>query len=224
MIKAVIFDLFETLVTEWGHEKYTKRNMCKDLNIDFDSFNLYWRKNEYNRYNGKIDFQDSIRYVCNKCGIMADDLLLNHMLNKRMRTKAECFRLVQPGVVDMMDTLRQSGIKLSLLSNCSSEEVTVIRQSILFPYFDEVILSYEAGVSKPDKKIYQIALGKLNLAPDECLYVGDGGNNELEGAANAGIPAVQAKWYTNCYPNPRESKKEFMIAEQPADIIKLLGL
>lgn len=28
---AVIFDLFETLITEWGHKKYTKREMCSDL-------------------------------------------------------------------------------------------------------------------------------------------------------------------------------------------------
>ena len=33
MIKAVIFDLFETLITEWGHEKYTKRKIIGALGI-----------------------------------------------------------------------------------------------------------------------------------------------------------------------------------------------
>ena len=36
--KAVIFDLFETLITEWGHKKYTKNELCADLNIDRDNF------------------------------------------------------------------------------------------------------------------------------------------------------------------------------------------
>lgn len=33
MYKAVIFDLFETLITEWGHRKYTKNELCADLGI-----------------------------------------------------------------------------------------------------------------------------------------------------------------------------------------------
>ena len=41
--KAVVFDLFETLVTEWGHEKYTKRLMCKDLGVDIDSFSAIFQ-------------------------------------------------------------------------------------------------------------------------------------------------------------------------------------
>ena len=42
--KAVIFDLFETLITEWGHEKYTKRKMCADLGVDKDCFDPFWNE------------------------------------------------------------------------------------------------------------------------------------------------------------------------------------
>ena len=38
--KAVIFDLFETLITEWGHEKYTKRKMCEDLGVEKERFDV----------------------------------------------------------------------------------------------------------------------------------------------------------------------------------------
>ena len=32
--QAVIFDLFETLITEWGHKKYTKTEMCSELGVE----------------------------------------------------------------------------------------------------------------------------------------------------------------------------------------------
>lgn len=52
--KAVIFDLFETLITEWGHKKYTKNEMCSDLGIEREQFDRYWDEKEQDRYIGKI--------------------------------------------------------------------------------------------------------------------------------------------------------------------------
>lgn len=40
--QAVIFDLFETLITEWGHKRYTKSEMSSDLGIAGDKFDPYW--------------------------------------------------------------------------------------------------------------------------------------------------------------------------------------
>ena len=47
--KAVIFDLFETLITEWGHKKYTKKEMCADLGIDRSHFDFFWEEKEQER-------------------------------------------------------------------------------------------------------------------------------------------------------------------------------
>ena len=44
--KAVAFDFFETLTTEWGHKKYTKNEMCSDLGIEREIFDLYWNEKE----------------------------------------------------------------------------------------------------------------------------------------------------------------------------------
>lgn len=64
---------------------------------------------------------------------------------------------------------------MAIVSNCSSEEVTVIKQSRIYGYFDQVILSYEAKVAKPDIRIYKAAADLLDVVPEECLFVGDGG-------------------------------------------------
>lgn len=70
--KAVVFDLFETLITEWGHKKYTKNEMCADLDVERAEFDVFWDEKEQDRYIGSMSFEDSILYVCEKCGKNVD--------------------------------------------------------------------------------------------------------------------------------------------------------
>lgn len=223
MIKAVIFDLFETLITEWGHEKYTKRKISEDLHMDHDLFSLYWEENAYGRYLGKVSFEESVQYVCQKCGIPLLPEQLAYVVSKRMSTKAACFDCIDPDVIALLKDLKARGLRLAMLSNCSSEEVTAIRQSRLCTYFDTLILSYEVGLSKPDPLIYGKVLAELHLTAEECLYVGDGGSNELQGARAIGMEAVQAKWYTNNHPDPRDSMEGFKAAERPPELMRFIN-
>ena len=56
--------------------------------------------------------------------------------------------------------------------------------------FDNIIFSYEVGYVKPQKEIYNIALNKMDVNPENCIFVGDGGSNELKGAKELGIRTV----------------------------------
>lgn len=221
-MKAVVFDLFETLVTEWGHKKYTKNEMCSDLGIEREIFDRYWEEKEPERYLGTIDFTDSIRYVYEKCGKQIDRLTLTGILKKRIKTKSKCFRYVLPDVFELLRSLKDRGLQIALLSNCSAEEVEGLRQSELYPYFDKVILSYEVHMQKPDRCIYEKAADLLGVALEECLFVGDGGSNELEGAKGAGMQAVQAKWYTNRFPVKRGTIAGFPAAEEPLNLLQYI--
>lgn len=218
--KAVIFDLFETLITEWGHKKYTKNEMCSDLGIEREKFDIYWNEKEKGRYSGEISFTDSILYVCEKCSKQIDDMTLSGIIDKRIRTKSLCFEYVDPDVYQLLDHLKMIGMRLAIISNCSSEEVKVIRQSNLYKYFDQVVLSYEVKMQKPDICIYKKGADLLGVAANECIFIGDGGSNELEGAKMAGMKAIQAKWYTNQLPYKRDSIDGFLTAEEPLDILQ----
>ena len=57
-----------------------------------------------------------------------------------------------------------------------------------------VVISEEAGVSKPRPEIFMMAIEPLGIAPSETLMVGDGINSDIQGANNAGIDA--------CWLNP----------------------
>lgn len=97
----------------------------------------------------------------------------------------------------MLQKLKGSGYFIGLISNCSSEEVTVFKESSLYPFFDVVILSYEVGMMKPESSIYLECLHRLNCSANECLFVGDGGSDELNGANKVGMKSIQALWYKN---------------------------
>lgn len=57
-------------------------------------------------------------------------------------------------------------------------------------YFDSVIFSCNAGYAKPDRKIYEISLEELNETPENSVFIGDGGSDELKGAKSLGITTV----------------------------------
>ena len=220
--KAVIFDLFETLITEWGHKKYTKREMCSDLGVEKEIFDTYWEEKEEERYLGNIDFRDSLLYVCEKTGKQVEESTLSEILDKRIETKSQCFEFVDPDVYRLLEELKSAGFRLAIVSNCSMEDVKVIRQSRIYEYFDQIVLSYEVNLQKPDVRIYQKAAGLLGVAAEECVFVGDGGSKELEGAKAAGMKAIRAKWYTNQHPYKRESMAGVLTAEEPLEVVGLI--
>ena len=100
----------------------------------------------------------------------------------------------------------------------------MIRASVLWPYFDAPVLSCEAGVMKPDPAIFRLSLDALDVCPAECLYVGDGGSDELTAAHALGMRAIQATWYMDGDPaQPVGRLAEFPQAASPMDVIAQLA-
>ena len=86
--------------------------------------------------------------------------------------------------------LKLKDIKLGLISNADCIDCKYWNQSPLFRYFNDSIFSCNVGLLKPDRQIYNLAMQRLDVSPDQCLYVGDGGSNELYGAKSAGMGTV----------------------------------
>ncbi len=60
-------------------------------------------------------------------------------------------------------------------------------------YINFLVTSEEAGVEKPDAKIFEIALNKLNLKANEVIMIGDNPNKDIEGAEKIGIKSYLIK-------------------------------
>ena len=94
---------------------------------------------------------------------------------------------IHPHVLQTIKELKQQGKVLGLISNADQIEVSSWSETEASTYFDSAIFSCNVGYIKPEKQIYLHSLAQLNLSPSQCLFVGDGGNDELVGAKNAGM-------------------------------------
>ena len=213
MIRAVIFDMFETLITHYKCPLYFGAQMAADAGIPEKNFQTLWRPTESDRSIGKIRTEEVIEMILKENGCYTDELL-EKIVQKRISTKEECFKHLHPEIIPILTKLKEKGIMTGLISNCFSEEAEVIRRSVLFPYFDKVCLSYEEGVQKPDEEIYRRCMAGLDVTPEECIYIGDGGSQELETARDLGMNAMQAVWYME------NRKKDFNQLEKPLDVLK----
>ena len=222
MIKAVIFDMYETLITLLGSSCYRSTQMAEDAGIPKEDFQKRWRMTEEDRTTGGVTVDEVIEDIlkANNCFTVEK---LKTIMEKRIRYKREVFEHMHPEIIPLLETLKSKGYKIGLISNCHSEEAMVIKQSILFPYFDAVCLSYEEGIKKPDHRIYERCMEKLCVAADDCLYVGDGGSRELETAREIGMHPVQAVWYLKEGTiQPTGRMKEFTNIENPLRVIEIL--
>ena len=219
MIKAVIFDMFETLVTHFESPVYMGKQICADIGIAEGKFREIWDTTDADRTLGKKSLEEVIEAVLRVNDCYSRELF-ERIIRKRKQSKIECFNHIHSEIIPMLTALKELDIKIGLITNCYFEERDVIRGSVLYDYFDAACMSCELGLRKPDVAIFQKCAQDLAVLPDECLYVGDGGSFELETARAVGMHPIQAAWYLKEGVNqPAKRKADFIQAESPMDII-----
>lgn len=89
------------------------------------------------------------------------------------------------GVADTVATLRERGIRVAVVSNSDGSVRDSLDVAGLADLFEFVIDSHEAGVSKPDPRIFHMALDRMGLDPVDAWYVGDSMFHDVNGARAA---------------------------------------
>ncbi len=217
-MKAVIFDMFETLVTLYSSPVYFGREIAGDLGVSVEEFYPLWHATEEARSKGKLRFSEALEWIGQNMTFPHPERIAG-ICEKRRAFKEECFCHVEERILEMLRDLKAQGAKIGLISNCFWEEAEAIRKSCLTPYFDAIQLSCEVGMRKPEPEIFRKCMGELDVTPEECLYVGDGGSRELETAKALGMHPLQAGWYLG---NPSGSvrKEEVPLAGTPEEVVR----
>lgn len=222
MIKAVIFDMYETLVTMFNSAYYKGKEISEDMGIPEKTFREIWDPSVDDRTLGIRSFEDVITEIMNSNGIY-DKELFDTIVRKRYTLTAEAFSHKDPDIIPMLKALKDRGIKVGLITNCYFEERDAIKACDLYEFFDAVCMSCETGIKKPDLLAYELCAGRLGVEQNECLFVGDGGSNELDAAKSAGMKPLQAAWYLkDGVDQPCGRLELFEQADSPMDVIKFL--
>lgn len=108
------------------------------------------------------------------------------------------YAVAMAGAEALLQLLKQQQYKLAVVSNGGHTTRLNILQGLGFAtYFDEIISSESAGIAKPHTEIFHYASRQLNVASEECLFIGDHPINDIYGAMQAGM---QALWLEGFHP------------------------
>ena len=200
MIKAVIFDLYETLITLYDPDwKPPKTSMAERLGIEEEVFLRQWKLLAMPWRRGRPQlYEDVLAEVCRAVGREPDTQVIAELSRERYESRLPPFENVEPEILDMVEALRSRDLKLGVITNSTNGDVEPWPRSPLAPCFEALIASYRVGIVKPDPRIYEHCLRELGVAPAEAVFVGDAGNeamNELEGAKRVGLRPYWATWF-----------------------------
>ncbi len=137
------------------------------------------------------------------------------------RSSYQVSRRATPGARELLIGLRDRGFKTGIVTNnLVEEQMDKLRHCQLFDLLDSITISEEAGFAKPDVRIFNMALQRLECKPEETIIIGDSWENDILGARAAGIRGI---WY-NCYLTkaPDDSVPEIGSLEDFESVLRLL--
>lgn len=202
-IKAVIFDLDNTLT----HRDLSIQAFAKKLFAQYQSQMMNSDQSSYEQILRIIRYIDNGGYpklerltIPTIGGSVADQLIkqltwsITPSIDELTAFWFEQFGLsavAMPDAEDVLNKLKKLHLKLAVISNGGHSTRLKIIEGLGFKeFFDEIVSSESAGISKPNAEIFLKTCQKLNVQPSDCLYIGDHPINDYFGATQAGLNAV----------------------------------
>ncbi|MEO0248325.1 MAG: HAD-IA family hydrolase [candidate division WOR-3 bacterium] len=205
--EAAIFDLFGTLVSGFweGHDDHL-REVADTLGLPREDFIQAWTGTCGERLVGTIPtIADNLRIILERLGLSPDEERIARAV--RVREDFVRSRLIpRPDAAPTLEQLRSRGLSLGLMSDCSPEVPLLWPELSISGYFDCAVFSPVVRVRKPDPRMYLLTCDRLGVNPEACLYIGDGGNNELSGARSLGMTAILISTPCEGTPDPFTSE------------------
>ncbi len=188
---GVVFDLFHTL-TCVQTSRAPGRNTHEVLGVSYASWREHWGRLNQSWVRGEqTDPVAIIGAVARAIDPTIEPAVIAAAAEARVARFAHCLRSTPPEVVAVVASLKhEHGKRLALCSNADVSEVAAWAESPLAEFFDATIFSCHVGLAKPEPDIFRRAAADLGLAPAACVFVGDGGSDELPAAKALGMPAI----------------------------------
>ena len=174
----MIFDLWETLI-DWNHEANARMHAQVRERVGFD-FRERWNK-------ATERYTTPVRTVLAGVGVPAD--AMDDVMSYRAEFVRTCL-VPRAGAIETLAELRARGFRTGLITVCTEDVELLWPESEFAGLFDAEVFSNAIGLSKPDPRIYLACCEQLGVEPHDAVFVGDGANDELEGARRVGLRPI----------------------------------
>ena len=221
--KAALFDWAYTLVDlveeddrralkgvmEFLQSKGFELSNFDDIYADYRD--LFYKMIDQSRLsNLEAHFEQVLNFVLIQHRIDLDGKTTIDELLKIYYEEIYSHRKVYPDVVSTLESLQSAGVRMGIVSNTTNPgfmkdyERTIMG---LDAYFEFSIYSSEVPFRKPHPSIFQLALGRLQLKPEEVLFIGDNLKADIAGARGVGLPVA---WINRAMdPAPAKSPPDY---------------
>lgn len=204
MIKAVFFDLYNTLVTYDPPREVIEAKLLKEFGIEIEPkallrpimladefiYEEHARK-PLSKRSREETTELYIKYhgiILKEVGIEPSKELILGLLGKWMNFKLKM--VLFDDVAPALTSLKERGLILGLISNVDRDISALYQELGLSRWLQVMVTSQEVGFNKPQPEIFLAALERVRLKPAEAIYVGDQYQVDVVGARNAGMLGI----------------------------------
>ncbi len=189
--KTIIFDLFGTLVEHFDSAiGKMHAEMAAALGLPDEHFLRAWNETLEARIVGVFQtVEANIEHVLQAMNIEPRAEQIERAVEIRMNY----IRLAlqpRPQAIETLTQVKSEGYQTGLLSNCSIEIPLLWQETAFAAVIDTPVFSSRVRLKKPDARIYHLTCERLGVVPGACLYIADGEDHELAGAARVGLHPV----------------------------------
>ena len=194
MKKAVLFDMFFTLADP---RTLLETLECGPLGLSPREWaQVFWTP-ELGRRRALGEFESGAELIDAVCALLpfpVSEEQKKAVLDGRLTRMTKALTELQPGILETVQALRAQGLLLAVVSNADVIDIEAWDRSPLAGLFDSVIFSCSVKLVKPEPEIYRKALAELGVSAEEAVFVGDGGDHELDGAQAVGLTTVWTEY------------------------------
>ncbi len=181
-IKTLIFDIGNVLLT-FNPEVFLQK-ILGDEKKGSACFSLMVQSPEWQQLDKGLISIEKAKHI-----FIQRDPSLKDEIELFFEQWLDMFHPIEP-TIKLLDTLKEKGYKLYILSNFIRESFETLSPKMAFlPKFDGIVTSYSIGMAKPDRNIYEHILDKFDLKASECVFIDDMQVN-IDGAKAAGISTI----------------------------------
>ncbi len=204
MIKAVFFDLYQTLVRYEPPREEIEVKVLKDFDIEASPemlkrpivvadefiYNEIARRPLSDRSTEEkmALYAQHQEILLREAGIKYDPKIIPNLLGAMMQSRMDL--VLFDDVTPLLNDLKGRGLTLGLISNIEQDMTETLTKLKLPSWLGIIVTSQDAGAGKPRPEIFQEALRRAGVQPSEAIYIGDQYQVDIVGSRGAGMKGI----------------------------------